>query len=89
MLTRNVCSVMIVSMNSNASNWTHATMSWPGLLGSVRAERRLLPGGRLVAVLRRGGCWRWLARDVSGRWNGMAQTRAAAMTAALYAGEVC
>lgn len=64
-------------------------MSWPLVAGTVRAERRLLPGGRFVAVLRRGGCWRWLARAASGSWSGLAQTRAAAMTAAIYAGEVC
>jgi hypothetical protein len=53
------------------------------------ARRRLLPGGRAVAIRRSGVGWIWLAWTRLERWNGVADTRAAAMNAALYAGEVC
>ncbi len=76
-------------MTHNASNWTKSLIRWPGLPGTVRAERRLLPGGRAIAVRKTAAGWAWVSRRLGEERHGVASSRFAAMNAALFAGEVC
>ncbi len=67
------------------TTWQRASIAWPGLVGSITAERKLLPGGRLIAVARRGGTWFWLAKEDGRQAGGQQDSRRLAIRAALFA----